>query len=204
MDLFLQQAPVFVGSPRQSLETLAQLEARARLIEKFINQIRSQPIMLIGEKPWEMTRVIWESIIDPVHQAYKKSIAVGEEAAKAFQTRYGYTHNGYAFHPASVSNSRHEVQVACALLRGDHIPEEVMRDYPKTYWGQSFDLREFQHLPIYITTDEERRKAIACWQDRKDRAISTIDARYFHYSSETELKHKVECCDRLLKELHHE
>jgi len=193
--------PQIVSSPRTVLEMEEKVRRQERMIVKLSTTIKQQPPCLIGKKPWEMTRSTWESIIAPVSEAYKASILIGESVARVFHDRYGYTHNGYAFHFTSLSNSRHEAQVAYASLRGDSIPDEVAREYPKEHWMKTFDLQDFKHLPRYVFSEEERLAAISYWQQHKDHVEMMIKDKYFNYQSESELKHHVVCFDRILSEL---
>ena len=191
----------YTGNPRQSLKAQAEESARAKTVEAFVNEIDTAPATLVGKNPWEMTRETWEQILSPVNRAYKSSITVGMEVAQAFLDRYGYTHNGYAFHPGSTSNSRHEVQVAYALFRGDEVPEEVIREYSKSYWEESMDLRGFRFLPMNITTDQERSEAIAYWTHKKNMTLKNIEDQFFQYDSEATLKLEAKWCDRLINEI---
>lgn len=190
--------------PRDVLETEARRMCIERITAAFVTMINNQPTCLIGKNPWEMTRSVWESTIEPVSKAYAASISTGEAVAKVFLDRYGYTHNGYAFRPSSVSNSRHDVQVAFAFLRGDHVPAEVACEYSKEYWKDTYDLREYEHLPRYVSTADERREAIECWEKRKAHVEMVIKDKFFNYQSEADLKHHAACIDRILSELAHE
>lgn len=197
--LFSNDTPA-TESPRRMLEDQADRERSRRLIDFFVQLITGQPLELLGLWPWEMTRETWQMITKPIHDAYQKSIAVGMEVEKAFETRYRYTHNGYAYHWSTVSNSRHEVQVAYALLRGVQVPSEVMAQYPRECW-EGYWMHGFVHLPCYVTTDEERSKAIAHWAREKARTEDTLAERFFHYQSEPELEFEVRCYQGLLTRL---
>src|ERR1017187_1993246 len=113
--LIYQDPPEFTTNPRERLETEAIFKREVMRINTYVMEINRQPESLIGKKPWEMTRAVWESIIAPVSKAYGASIRIGEEVAKVFYNRYKFTHNGYSFYFASESNSRHEVQVGYAF-----------------------------------------------------------------------------------------
>jgi hypothetical protein len=45
-----------------------------------------------------------------------------------FWQRFGYTHNGPSYHGRD-TNSRHEIHVEYALIKGKHVPEHVLREY---------------------------------------------------------------------------
>jgi len=45
-----------------------------------------------------------------------------------FRQRFGYTHNGPRYHGHD-TNSRHEVHVEYALIKGKNVPEHVLREY---------------------------------------------------------------------------
>ena len=202
MQLFNQDTGILLAAnPREALEAEAKRQHTARMIAKFTNEITLQPDCLVGKKPWEMTRSVWESIIAPVSEAYNTTINIGEVAAKVFLNRYGYTHNGYEFSPTGVSSSRHEVQVAYAFLRGENVPLNVANEYPKERWSTTYDLREYEHLPVYVKTPEEVSAAIECWEKAKAYVVATIKDPYPHYQSEAELEHLVACYDKMLSKL---
>jgi len=197
--LYVNQ-PEFTSNPRENLEFEAIFKREAMRINTYVMEINRQPESLIGKKPWEMTREIWESIIAPVSKAYKAGIRIGGEVAKVFHHRYKFTHNGYSFNFASESNSRHEVQVGYAFLRGDHVPDDVAAEYSKEYWQRVF-MHDFQYLPRYVSSREEQLEAVNCWSMAKAHIKTAIDQRYFIYQSEADLKRLVACYDRILSEL---
>jgi hypothetical protein len=156
-------------------------------IELLCDYVAGQPSELLGLRPWEMIRQDWQLIVHPVKKAYEKGIAIGNAVAACFLARYGFTHNGYAFHAGSVSNSRHEVQVAYALLRGEFVPIEVREQYPRAYWLSSFDLRGFAHLPYLVQGCGERAQAVCHWAREKQHAYDALEAGGSYYESELEL-----------------
>ena len=148
-----------------------------------------------------MSREAWKSIHDPITKAYAISISFGITAGDAFLKLHGYTHNGYEFGPdGQESNSRHEVQVAYALLRGDSVPPEVLAQYPKEFWSKS-DLRRFEHLPMYVTTRSECLAAIVVWDKMASMANETLEEKSFNYQSERDIRFLLKAYWRIWNEL---
>jgi hypothetical protein len=201
MNLFQQGDFTPTANPR--LSRLA--EAAKKVIQehemRILGAIENPPAELDGKKAWQMTREAWLSLCAPVKDAYDLGINFGIIAGDAFLKRHAFTHNAHEFIVGSISNSRHEVQVAYAMLRGDNIPAEVLAQYPKEHWSQTCDLRVFKHLPRYVVTKSEQVAALATWGARAARNRECLDLKHFMYETERDLTFYLKAYEQVCNEL---
>lgn len=100
-------------------------------------------------QPWQMSSARWDavhSIGSLAHNVYPGLRAripyeFADLVGQQMHERFGYGHNGPPYNSDRVTNSRHEVQVAYALLHGKPVPDDVIAEYEHRVGGNYTDLR---------------------------------------------------------------
>lgn len=116
-------------------------------------------------QPYEMSRASWGAVVAAGALAYSPEAALDmtqDDAGPLFQTadlfeekgafdvghyvhseffrRFGFGTNGPLYDPSQSPNSRHEVHVAYALIRGDKVRECVLSTYRENLHDGQYDL----------------------------------------------------------------
>lgn len=127
-------------------------ERQQQAMTAFVDEVTPFVVPAPGAaplQPWQMGSAHWDAVTSVGSLAYnvypglgaRRSYEFADLVGRLMQDRFGYGHNGPPYNAARDTNSRHEVQVAYALLQGKPVPEEVIAEYAHRVGGNYTDLR---------------------------------------------------------------